>query len=115
MKVLSTNITMNASNPNLSCIASDGDERRFDSTLSDDSYGPTAHSRSNHMASSTQHEKEQNLKVQELQVACAELSSLPSGRTVYQKRGAIYFLTDSNTLKEKKQEELSRLSSTASK
>ncbi|CAI5492093.1 unnamed protein product [Closterium sp. Naga37s-1] len=51
-----------------------------------------------------QHQKEQNVKqVQELQVACAELSSLPSGRAAYQKRGAIFFLTDSSTLKEKKQ------------
>ncbi|CAI7857111.1 unnamed protein product [Closterium sp. NIES-54] len=67
------------------------------------------------MASSTPHQKEQNLKVQELQVACAELSSLPSGRTAYQKRGAIFFLTDSSTLKEKKQEELSRLTATNAK
>ncbi|CAI7915327.1 unnamed protein product, partial [Closterium sp. NIES-53] len=55
------------------------------------------------MASSSQHQKDLNLKVQELQVTCAELSSLPSGRTTYQKRGAIFFLVDSSMLKEKKQ------------
>ncbi|GJP42228.1 hypothetical protein CLOM_g1819 [Closterium sp. NIES-68] len=67
------------------------------------------------MAGSTQQQKELTAKVQELQVACAELSSLPSGRTAYQKRGAIFFLTDTSTLKEKKQEELTRLSATHAK
>lgn len=59
----------------------------------------------------TESREELASKVQELEVSCVELRSLPAGRAVYQKRGAILFLADRNavTLKQQKEFEKARI------
>ncbi|KAL3685050.1 hypothetical protein R1sor_003072 [Riccia sorocarpa] len=50
-------------------------------------------------------------QVQKLEVACVELASLPSGRTVYEKKGNLFFRTDAKMLNTSQQRELKRVKS----
>ncbi|KAI5084012.1 hypothetical protein GOP47_0000181 [Adiantum capillus-veneris] len=47
-------------------------------------------------------------EVQKLEVACAELKSLPPMRSVYHKRGALFFQSDVKTLTSLHQKELEK-------
>ncbi|KAL2620641.1 hypothetical protein R1flu_000846 [Riccia fluitans] len=54
--------------------------------------------------------KEQlSAQVQNLEVACAELATLLSGRTAYEKRGSLFFRTDVKILNTSQQRELKKV------
>ncbi|KAL2623543.1 hypothetical protein R1flu_003748 [Riccia fluitans] len=49
------------------------------------------------------------ISVQNLGVACAELATLRSGRTAYEKRGSLFFRTDVKILNTSQQRELKKV------
>ncbi|KAG6550817.1 hypothetical protein Mapa_007613 [Marchantia paleacea] len=53
-------------------------------------------------------EAQLSAEIQKLEVACAELASLPSGRTVYLKKGNLYFRSDPKLVTSQQQRDLKK-------
>ncbi|BBN16707.1 hypothetical protein MPTK1_7g08640 [Marchantia polymorpha subsp. ruderalis] len=59
--------------------------------------------------SSATNEAQLSADIQKLEVACAELASLPSGRTVYLKKGNLFFRSDPKLVTSQQQRELKKV------